>query len=175
MARKSARTMLLLLLLATSGLWLRSGFYSETMLWGYKTGLRGLASDFGSLFYVDAACGSPAAPADEWPNQFDRCRASGFNWFQWGPARLELLGFVFVLTAPPLLLLVIGVPYWFICLVLTSPFTLQMLRAVRTRRRRKKGLCLECGYNWTGNVSGICPECGERIDPDHPIDHPCHD
>lgn len=23
--------------------------------------------------------------------------------------------------------------------------------------------CRKCGYNLTGNVSGICPECGERI------------
>ncbi len=23
--------------------------------------------------------------------------------------------------------------------------------------------CVECGYNLTGNVSGVCPECGERI------------
>jgi hypothetical protein len=30
----------------------------------------------------------------------------------------------------------------------------------RTRRRRDRGLCLACGYNLTGNVSGICPECG---------------
>jgi hypothetical protein len=27
-------------------------------------------------------------------------------------------------------------------------------------RRRKKGLCLACGYNLEGNVSGVCPECG---------------
>ena len=30
-------------------------------------------------------------------------------------------------------------------------------------RRRKKGLCLKCGYDLTGNTSGACPECGERI------------
>jgi hypothetical protein len=23
--------------------------------------------------------------------------------------------------------------------------------------------CTRCGYNLTGNVSGVCPECGERI------------
>jgi hypothetical protein len=23
--------------------------------------------------------------------------------------------------------------------------------------------CRKCGYNLTGNVSGICPECGEKI------------
>jgi hypothetical protein len=31
------------------------------------------------------------------------------------------------------------------------------------RQRKKKGLCIKCGYNLTGNVSGICPECGEPI------------
>ncbi|UCD27323.1 MAG: hypothetical protein JSV03_09325 [Planctomycetota bacterium] len=36
-------------------------------------------------------------------------------------------------------------------------------RYYRHYRRRKKGLCLKCGYNLTGNVSGVCPECGEKI------------
>lgn len=26
--------------------------------------------------------------------------------------------------------------------------------------RRKHGLCAYCGYDLTGNVSGVCPECG---------------
>ena len=34
---------------------------------------------------------------------------------------------------------------------------------LRRRRRRKRGECEECGYNLTGNVSGICPECGVEI------------
>ena len=29
------------------------------------------------------------------------------------------------------------------------------------RPRRTAGLCVKCGYNLTGNVSGVCPECGE--------------
>lgn len=31
---------------------------------------------------------------------------------------------------------------------------------VRRWRRRRKGLCINCGYDLTGNVSGVCPECG---------------
>lgn len=34
---------------------------------------------------------------------------------------------------------------------------------LRRYRRRRRGLCVRCGYNLTGNVSGICPECGTRI------------
>ncbi|MDM8007035.1 MAG: hypothetical protein QUV05_12925 [Phycisphaerae bacterium] len=26
--------------------------------------------------------------------------------------------------------------------------------------------CRRCGYNLTGNVSGVCPECGEKIQAD---------
>jgi len=33
----------------------------------------------------------------------------------------------------------------------------------RRRMRRLRGECVSCGYNLTGNVSGICPECGWRI------------
>ena len=28
------------------------------------------------------------------------------------------------------------------------------------RRRRRPGCCTNCGYDLTGNVSGVCPECG---------------
>ena len=27
-------------------------------------------------------------------------------------------------------------------------------------QRRAKGLCTRCGYDLTGNLSGVCPECG---------------
>jgi hypothetical protein len=28
-------------------------------------------------------------------------------------------------------------------------------------RRQLHGQCPQCGYDLTGNVSGVCPECGE--------------
>jgi hypothetical protein len=34
------------------------------------------------------------------------------------------------------------------------------------RRRPKPGHCKSCGYNLTGNVSGVCSECGEPISQD---------
>jgi hypothetical protein len=30
------------------------------------------------------------------------------------------------------------------------------------RERLSKGLCVRCGYDLTGNVNGVCPECGTR-------------
>lgn len=26
-------------------------------------------------------------------------------------------------------------------------------------------MCIACGYNLTGNVGGVCPECGTAIRP----------
>ena len=34
---------------------------------------------------------------------------------------------------------------------------------LRRHRRRRKGWCLKCGYDLTGNVSGTCPECGTPL------------
>lgn len=31
------------------------------------------------------------------------------------------------------------------------------------KRHKREGHCHECGYNLTGNVSGICPECGSPV------------
>ena len=28
---------------------------------------------------------------------------------------------------------------------------------------KAKGLCVTCGYDLTGNVSGVCPECGAAV------------
>lgn len=40
------------------------------------------------------------------------------------------------------------------------------------------GLCEKCGYNLTGNISGICPECGTKVQlskpsPVHPKNSDC--
>ena len=34
---------------------------------------------------------------------------------------------------------------------------------VARRKRIAKGFCPVCGYNLTGNTSGVCPECGTKI------------
>ncbi len=35
----------------------------------------------------------------------------------------------------------------------------------RASRRPPPGHCAACGYNLTGNVSGMCPECGTEFNP----------
>ncbi len=33
----------------------------------------------------------------------------------------------------------------------------------RLKRRVQRGFCITCGYDLTGNTSGICPECGTTL------------
>jgi hypothetical protein len=37
-----------------------------------------------------------------------------------------------------------------------------LMDPLKADRRRRLGLCVGCGYDLTGNVSGVCPECGPR-------------
>jgi hypothetical protein len=36
-------------------------------------------------------------------------------------------------------------------------------RTIRDWRRHPEGHCQSCGYNLTGNTSGVCPECGTAL------------
>jgi hypothetical protein len=51
------------------------------------------------------------------------------------------------------------VPLWIPPLLIAIPTTILWYRD----RRRPKGCCQGCGYDLTGNLSGICPECGVAV------------
>jgi len=57
----------------------------------------------------------------------------------------------------------VACPFWFLaCIFSVLPATWVVLRRARSRRIARR-LCPTCGYNLTGNVSGVCPECGAAI------------
>src|SRR5215472_12786227 len=51
--------------------------------------------------------------------------------------------------------------------VITTPFVYWLIRRDEWRLLRagrlSRGECWWCGYNLTGNTSGICPECGTTV------------
>ena len=55
------------------------------------------------------------------------------------------------------------VPHWLLVVVLLVPPGWWAVARVRGWRRRTAGLCRRCGYDLTGNVSGVCPECGTPV------------
>jgi hypothetical protein len=71
---------------------------------------------------------------------------------------------LFRYTTTPHLQVVVRFPLiWPGVLLLVYPAVALTRGPLRHYLRRRKGLCLKCAYNLTGNVSGICPECGEAV------------
>lgn len=62
---------------------------------------------------------------------------------------------------------VVTIPLWTVAALLVPMY---LWRTNRLRRRfARVGHCPKCGYDLTGNESGVCPECGrataESVDP----------
>jgi hypothetical protein len=55
----------------------------------------------------------------------------------------------------------VAAPVWCFPLVFMVVGGAGLLIVYRARRRQQTGQCARCGYDLTGNVSGVCPECGE--------------
>jgi hypothetical protein len=55
---------------------------------------------------------------------------------------------------------VLAVPHWLPAALLGVMPAVWLNRFRKTRRVRRPGLCRTCGYDLTGNASGVCPECG---------------
>jgi hypothetical protein len=78
----------------------------------------------------------------------------GFAWmattkdgpYPFGPASIRQTGYVTPLWIPLAALLAMTALLWWM-----------------DRRRFPQGHCRNCGYNLTGNVSGVCPECGQKV------------
>jgi hypothetical protein len=58
---------------------------------------------------------------------------------------------------------VVSIPCW----AVAAPAALlpagRLVSSVRRRLRRRRCACGSCGYDLTGNVSGVCPECGDKV------------
>ena len=56
---------------------------------------------------------------------------------------------------------VLSLPTWApLALLAAYPVAAFIRGPLRRHQRRRHGLCLKCGYDLTGNISGVCPECG---------------
>jgi len=50
-----------------------------------------------------------------------------------------------------------------IAILSAAPFCAMIRGPLRRRSRHRRGLCISCGYDLTGNISGTCPECGADL------------
>jgi hypothetical protein len=77
---------------------------------------------------------------------------SATSWLGWGPRRVSERTSILI---------------WPLAIALGIP---TMLLWYPEARRFPPGHCRRCGYDLTGNVSGRCPECGERIEGEQPVE-----
>ena len=59
--------------------------------------------------------------------------------------------------------LLFGILFGIIAGILFVAWLIVFIRGILDRKTSDCPCCLTCGYNLTGNVSGVCPECGEKI------------
>jgi hypothetical protein len=57
----------------------------------------------------------------------------------------------------------VAIPWWFVLMFLLALPLWTAMGVVRRKRRKARGVCVNCGYDLTGNVSGVCSECGKVI------------
>jgi hypothetical protein len=57
------------------------------------------------------------------------------------------------------------VPCWMLSVMAALLPAMWFGTHLKWRVRLKNGRCTSCGYNLTGNISGVCPECGKSAAP----------
>jgi len=59
--------------------------------------------------------------------------------------------------------MVLEVPFLALAFMFSVLPVWQVMKCLRGKRYVIAGGCRLCGYNLTGNTSGVCPECGTAV------------
>jgi hypothetical protein len=184
MIRKFFLCLCILVFLLATGCWARSYFIHEAFTYNTAQYFINVVCDHGRLrlkMVID-----PHGPVTVWPDTpsgvllsdgFQRFRFS--EWFgchfelstdrnagwQWKPSgEGEWFAFYNKWRRPSRRQIYAIASLGPVCALFAVWPVVALVRGpLRRYRRRRTGQCMKCGYNLTGNVSGICPECGEQI------------
>ena len=176
----------LLLCAASAALWVRSYFVPDEAYWtghrvsadGYKWLDNRLISYRGQLVYrVSSQDYRPLPPgiAEQYAAEYRRRTAAGVNIHRpnltppfimpaggWWVRR----GFSYSRFGGAMTPTIyneqsqVTAPHWAVAAAAALLPAVTATRWWRNRRRARPGACAGCGYDLTGNVSGVCPECG---------------
>ena len=150
---KKVTVLLALLVLATTGCWMASFLWP--VKWSHKRSHTVLFIRSGILEVLYDQHGRYTGPCVP-----PRAHVRGYTGFG-----VEYLAFDPVTKDDNFKFRRWRVSLWPIILLLVVSQLLLMRRTVfLPHRRRMRGMCTRCGYDLTGNTSGVCPECGTTIE-----------
>ena len=94
---------------------------------------------------------------------FSQCMDPGFNMYEGWRSRVSPFYTLLPLITREPGRRYVGIPLHLPMVVLSAVALYPMLPFVRRRWRRKRNLCVVCGYNLTGLTEPRCPECGTEF------------
>ena len=160
-------------LVITAGMWVRSYWRCDSLMWSDSSRFINLISSGGRLNVTETmwdhgTASPPGWSASSWSRSdrpphwervdepYNRRRFAGFEWTEamWPMSGDDVTVFFHVPTYR-----LIAVPYWFIAALLSLPLIRVFVVTRRRRHRLARQLCPDCGYDLRG-TPGRCPECG---------------
>lgn len=106
----------------------------------------------------------PKRRADELIINLDETPSATSRTEFWSPLGFSYTRHRAVLTNGPVSVVRIVLPLWEPLVIFGLYPAIAFIRGpLRRYRRRRRGLCIRCGYDLEGNVSGACPECGRTM------------
>ena len=148
----------LLLLVAIAALWARSYFWHDSWSWGTRSGRAGIDSFDGrlSLGYVVVPVADLARlPRGAYFVSVPTQALVSYLKPSWSSAGFQVTS----VTLRGYTDRDIRIPFWALLIADAIP----LIVLVRKRKQVPPGHCRKCRYDLTGNVSGVCPECGMMI------------
>ncbi len=170
MIRKALLIKSVLLFMLTVALWVRSYWVEDHVAYRHRRVARVVlcfrgAVYYGKLVWPDSAVYAPGVNYGFGPSNTVQVE-SRFA-FRLGRPKVD---WYFSPPAPPGTVLFTFAPRWrvkygFLAVLFgIFPFWALVRRMSVRLVRRRRGLCLACGYDLTANESGVCPECGRKVE-----------
>jgi hypothetical protein len=153
----AASAISLLLCLGTVGLWVRSDWREDDLYLDWQLESFGATSNRGVIAlgrYHGWSSDTKLGWESREPEGYYPVVRHRFGQFGFGPA---------LTNDPQKTGLIVMIPHWSLLVPLSALLLFRPVLLLRRSRKSSRSACVECSYDLTGNISGVCPECGTPV------------